>query len=804
MTTRRLQYGSVTLDVDPFMEALTFEDFLNVPKIPQLIPMEIPKIDIGPGFSSFGIPVLDAIFSQILDKLDLFKRNVQEFTDYLNKLFKNAINWTIALAGIATVSQLIPVLVREITGLILRWKRFHEWEKENKDGKPEQIPKEDMTENPEEIEELSGEDLEPPSICEEEVPQVDELGNPVLDENGKPIMALKCFALPVDISDYYDSIPEPDDLSEDAVSEEAELPEEDEMVKVDDKLIKSLMSEFDPQNILNEENCEYLLDSGVYILHIKNMFLKRECIIGGARGGLVNGCGMMMDRIGPTLSERYSHKFTIRIPNCLGDNVNCCKCHLLNIFGEGWRIRVIPDGLPIWTYCECTCGANCQCRCHIPGEDAVRTVTMTCKQWGVNSNGKIHSILPNNDYYYSDCSHYSENTTSDEPPMRPGDNILVSGRKIIRYASEQKNFPHNSREWCNFCKVMYKYYATTCDFKLHKTETDVYIFFARGKNSSLFGENGKPILTGPATNKVYDYLTSRTDLFEFNQVKCKCDTQRPICTAIFKGWASDVHTNLEAYVQGHAQTVKYLYKPDFDPLIDGDPWWYNDPHDYQSIKKRCIFEGILEHKTPEHVFRFYTYRRLTEKNWFPRLYKEISDELNKDYPDIPSGADEFKPLKTRLAWQAINKKLSDVVPIPEIYPELTAPEKPLFESRPEDWDMLESYGPEWVYLSLETPPALEPLFRYLPLLNKYYPGWKEFRDNHEPGWWRDFWKQIPDISGIERTTIFLESDTSIDGNDIIGEPEWWRSFWGPTIRDQLPDPDRPKTKAEVLAVMERY
>ena len=798
MTTYRFQCGSLSLELDSLSGALTFEDFLSVPKWPQLQSIEIPKIDIGPSFSSFGIPFLDAIFSQILDKLDLFKRNVQEFTNYLNKLFKNAINWTIALAGIVTVSQLIPVLVREITGLVLRWKRFHEWEKENKDGKPEQIPKEDMTENPEEIEELSGEDLEPPSICEEEVPQVDELGNLVLDENGKPVMALRCFALPVDISDYYDSIPEPDDLSEDAVSEEAELTEEEnQLIKVDDTLIKDLIKEFDPQDMRNEENCEYLLDNGVYILHIKNIVLKRHCIYGGDRVGWE--CKMVRDIIHPVLWDRYSHTYTIRQQNCrrIASDANssaaCCSCYPTKPV-----IRVLKRTDPIWKGNECRCyPTKCTCPCHEPNEDAVVTYTKTCNS---------QSYGPNLLGYSSECSKFEEKTIP-RFHVRPPEYALPSAYAIIRYEDELVDYPYNSHEWCDFCKVMYKYYTTTMDFKYHKSNTDAYIFFSRGKESTIF-EKCKDILMGIATdrpgNLLADWDGGSNQILEYRGITCKCDTPRPTCTPTYAGWASEVHTNLEAYLQGHAQTVKYLYMPDFDPLINGDPWWYDDPHDYQSIKKRCIFEGILEHKTPEHVFRFYTYRKLTDKNWFPRLYKEISDALNKNYPDIPSGADEFKPLKTRLAWQAINKKLSDVVPIPEIYPELAAPEKPLFESRPEDWETIENYGPEWVYPTQDVPPSLELVLKYLKLLNKYYPGWKEFRDNHEPGWWRDFWKQIPDISGIERTTIFLESDTSIDGNDIIGEPEWWRSFWGPTIRDQLPDPDRPKSKAEVLAVMDKY
>ena len=804
MTTRRIQCGGASLEIDPLTGELTFEDFLSVPPDPHMYSMPTPKVELGPTFSMFGIPAIDGVFEQILDKLELFRRNADAFTDYLNKLFKNAINWTLILAGVTTVSVLIPILVREITNLILRWKKFHEWEKENAEGvRPEQIP---PAENDEEITEMSGEDLEPPSIGEYEVPKLDEHGHPMFDMAGRPIMETVQVPLDRDASDYYDPIPDPDDLTEDEVTPEAdELEEDRELITVDNALIRDILNEFDPQVSANEENYEFLLDSGVYILHIKNVFLLRECISGGVRGGILNGCGMIMDKIVPALSERYGHEFTVRVPNCSTYPDACCRCHFVNgLSGSNWKVRVVPDDMPIWHGCECTCGANCGCPCHVPGENAVREVTHTCKRRKFQSNFNMHLGLMSQPPYFSDCWNYPSISTDDpNKPFSPGE-LYPPAHKIIRRESETRNFPYNSMEACDFCKVMYKYYTTTCDFKLHKSETDVYIFFSRGKQSTLFGEPGKPIIEGPATNAVYDYLTSRKDLFEFNQVKCRCDVQRPICTAIFRGFASDVHVNTTGYTSGHAQTVKYLYLPDFDPLQCGDPWWYDDPHDYQSVKKRCIFEGMLEHKVPAHVFRFYTYRRLADKNWFPRLFKQICDELNKDYPDIPSGADEFKPLRTRLAWQAINRMLSDVVPVEEIYPELAAPERPLFAERPEGWAALEGYGSDWSYLSLDAPGELAPVARYLALLDKYYPGWKAFRDAHEAGWWGGFWRQIPDIAGLERTTVFLEADTHVEGDEIVGEPPWWRAFWGPTIRDNMPDPDRPKTRTEVLAVMEKY
>ena len=794
MTTRRIQCGGASLEIDPLTGELTFEDFLSVPIIPHMDPMSTPKVELGPTFSMFGIPAIDGVFEQILDKLELFRRNADAFTDYLNKLFKNAINWTLILAGVTTVSVLIPILVREITNLILRWKKFHEWEKENAEGvRPEQIP---PTENDEEITEMSGEDLEPPSIGEYEVPKLDEHGHPMFDMAGRPIMETVQVPLDRDASDYYDPIPDPDDLTEDEVTPEADEPEEDrELITVDDTLIRDLVNEFDPQAMPNETNCEYLLDSGVYILHIKNIVMHRRCILGGDR--IAWECKMIRDIIHPVVWGRYKHDFTIRQTNCdqmINGRDPCCYCYE----NMRQRQRIIKRGDPLWANNQCTCGMNCTCRCHRQSDEAVAVFNQTCEfqEYGPISSG-----------YASDCRLYYMDSIPGAQFPKPEISKRPPAWRFILYEDEVVNYPYNSYEWCDYCKVMKKYYDTTKNFKYHKTNTDAYIFFSRGKNSTIF-EKCKEILTGLATNKEGDLLADwdggSNKILEYRGITCKCDVPRPTCTATYAGWASEVHTNTEAYLKGHAQTVKYLYLPDFDPLQCGDPWWYDDPHDYQSVKKRCIFEGMLEHKVPAHVFRFYTYRRLADKNWFPRLFKQICDELNKDYPDIPSGADEFKPLRTRLAWQAINRMLSDVVPVEEIYPELAAPERPLFAERPEGWAALEGYGSDWSYLSLDAPGELAPVARYLALLDKYYPGWKAFRDAHEAGWWGGFWRQIPDIAGLERTTVFLEADTHVEGDEIVGEPPWWRAFWGPTIRDNMPDPDRPKTRTEVLAVMEKY
>lgn len=44
--------------------------------------------------------------------------------------------------------------------------------------------------------------------------------------------------------------------------------EEEPPIKITDELISDIFWEFDKQPILNEENFEFLYDSGVYIIHI--------------------------------------------------------------------------------------------------------------------------------------------------------------------------------------------------------------------------------------------------------------------------------------------------------------------------------------------------------------------------------------------------------------------------------------------------------------------------------------------------------------------------------------------------------
>ena len=198
--------------------------------------------------------------------------------------------------------------------------------------------------------------------------------------------------------------------------------------------------------------------------------------------------------------------------------------------------------------------------------------------------------------------------------------------------------------------------------------------------------------------------------------------------------------------------------------------------------------------------RFYTYRKLTDPTWFPALYKKIRDTLLKEYPDIPEGLGELgKKMRDYHSWRRIDLLLSDVVPVPEIYPELAAPERPLFAERPDNWTLARTYTNEW-------PEALYPVRDYMALLNKYYPGWRDFRDAHEGDWWEGFWAQIPDMTGIERTTIFHADDLQFlpQAYEIQGEPSWWRGFWGPTIRDNLPNPDRPRTYKETLQVCDSY
>lgn len=807
--TRRLQCGGAFLEIDPLTGELTFDDFLNALPPPEMEPMQTPKVELGPSFGVFGIPVIDNLFADIFAQLDLVTQDIDKFIAYLKKKTKDAINWGLVLAGVTTVSQVIPIVISQISGLVFRWQAFHRWEEEQKEeNQPRPITDEEL-ERKEEISELSGEDQEPPSLGEVEEPLLDEGGEQVFNPDGTPATVTRVFALPRDISDDYEPIPEPPDLSEQEPTPEPDEPLEEDLIEVNDKLIQDLIQEFDPQNVQNDENIEYLLDSGVYIIHIKHLFLKRECIMGGAQSA--KDCAMITDYVAPAFYQRYSRKFSVRVPNCSTYPRRCCACHGSmgqDVVGHSWRVRVIPKGQPLWTNCECTCGENCQCPCHIPGPGAVRVVRHTCNRWklGTAANALLGKL------YFSDCWNYPSISTGEgNTPFQPGD-MVPPAYKIIRTEAETKDFPSNSRECCEFCKVMYRYYTTTRKFKLHRTMTEAYIFFSRGQDSTIF-ERCKEILTGPATNRTYDLLSDwdggSNQILERRAIDCKCSVKRPRCTATFRG-AGESHADTEAYFQGHAQKLKFIYQPDFDDTL-GEPWWYNDPHDYQSVKKICVFEGYLEQGIPEHVVRFSTYRRLADKDWFPALYKKIRDLVMKKLLDLdlPPGFElvEDDPLnkkkKEYFAWLEIDRMLSDVIPIAEIYPELSAPERPLFASRPEGWAGLKAHGSVW---PADVAEELQPVRTYLALLDKYYPGWWAFREKNEPDWWDGFWAQIPDLEGVARTSIFLFEDLSVfpPAFSIKGEPSWWRGFWGPTIRDNIPSPDRPRSYKEVAAVCDRY
>ena len=796
--TRRIQCGGASLEIDPLTGELTLEDFLNTVPPPHMEPMQTPKVELGSSFGVFGIPFLDNLLGDIYGQLDLIVADMEKFIETLEKKTKELINWRLALMGVTTISAAIPIITREIANLAFRWKAFHQWEKEQKkENQPQDIPDEEI-EKKEEISELSGEDQEPPSLGEVEEPLLDDEGNPVHNPDGTPATTVRVFALPRDISDDYDPIPEPGDLTDEELTPEEEEKEEDkELIKVDDDLIKKLVEEFDPQVMSNEDNLEYLLEDGVFILHIKNIVMKRQCIPPGDRVGFE--CKMLKSIIEPELRKRYSNTFVIRHPNCdrkKGD-MPCCSCYPFAQFTEVFKVRTIKRDQFIWWGNACECGQHCKCRCHWEDDIAVTETTFYCdKEVSYGPIGRLRYS------YSSKCIFFSSDIID-----KRGQLFKYLNNCIIRYEDEQVDWPSHTREICDFCKVMDKYYNKTKWFKYHKSNTDAYIFFSRGEKSTLF-QKCKDLLYGTATNWQGDLLAwwdkpslghENEKILEYRGITCKCDVARPMCVHIYTGWASEAHTNAVAYLQGHAQRVKYIYSPDFTEEA-GDPWWYNDPHDYQSIKKICIFEGYLEHGTPDHVIRFYTYRKLTDRDWFPRLYEKIRKAVLREYPDVPQGLGELaKRIQDFYSWREIDRLLSDVVPVPEIYPELASPEKPLFAARPDGWTVARTYTDNW-------PEALQPVRDYMRLLDKYYPGWRAFRDTHEGDWWEGFWAQIPDMAGIERTTIFHVDDLQFipQTYEIRGEPGWWRGFWGPTIRDNMPDPGRPRTYKEVLAVCNRY
>ena len=792
--TRRLQCGGASLEIDPLTGELTLEDFLNTVPPPHMEPMQTPKVELGSSFGVFGIPFLDNLLGDIYGQLDLIVSDMEKFIETLEKKTKELINWRLALMGVTTISAAIPIITREIANLAFRWKAFHQWEKEQKkENQPQDIPDEEI-EKKEEISELSGEDQEPPSLGEIEEPLLDDEGRPVHNPDGTPATVTRVFALPRDISDDYDPIPEPGELTDEELTpEEEEKDEEKELIKVDDDLIKKLVEEFDPQAMSNEDNLEYLLEDGVFILHIKNIIMKRKCIPPGDRVGFE--CKMLKSIIAPELRKRYTNTFVIRHPNCDSENRPCCNCYPYAQFTEVFKLRIIKRDQFIWWGNTCECGAHCKCRCHREDDSAVTETTFYCDQ-------EVHfghiSVL---DYpYRSKCTLFTA--------AKKGQIFKYLNNCVIRYEDEHTNYPSRSREICDFCKVAGEYYMKTRWFKYHKTNTDAYIFFSRGEKSTLF-QKCKDLLYGTATDKQGDLLAWWADpslghedekILEYRGITCKHDVARPQCTGIYYGWASEAHTNTEAYLQGHAQRVKYIYSPDFNAMEGGDPWWYNDPHDYQSIKKICIFDGYLEHGTPDHVIRFYTYRKLTDRDWFPRLYEKIRKAILREYPDVPPGMGDLgKRMQDFYAWREIDQLLSDVIPVPEIYPELASPEKPLFAERPAQWTAARAYTDNW-------PEDMHAVRDYMALLNKYYPGWRVFRDAHEGDWWEGFWAQIPDMTGVARTTIFHVDDLFFNAMTytITGEPSWWRGFWGPTIRDNMPDPSRPRTYKEVLAVCNRY
>lgn len=76
---------------------------------------------------------------------------------------------------------------------------------------------------------------------------LDEEGNEMLNPDGTTMMTTRIVELPRDISDQYDPIPEPVDLSEEPLTPELaeEIEENEGDITLD--VINKLMMEFDPQ-----------------------------------------------------------------------------------------------------------------------------------------------------------------------------------------------------------------------------------------------------------------------------------------------------------------------------------------------------------------------------------------------------------------------------------------------------------------------------------------------------------------------------------------------------------------------------
>ena len=123
---------------------------------------------------------------------------------------------------------------------------------------------------------------------------------------------------------------------------------------------------------------------------------------------------------------------------------------------------------------------------------------------------------------------------------------------------------------------MYKYYETTKNFKHYKSNTDAYILLLKKDKNSTFFEKCKDILMGIATDRLGNLLAgsgtvvvTRFSSIEVSHVSVILP--RPTCTPTYAGWASEVHTNSEAYLKGHAQKIKYLLSARLSILLPTPP-----------------------------------------------------------------------------------------------------------------------------------------------------------------------------------------------------------------------------------------